>query len=671
MPVADVFAVLARENNSILALADGVNWGEGSRLAARCAIRGAIDHLNSSILNGHLRTTTDVFHDLLGAFHTAHALILQEGGSLTTLCVALVAPVKNSDSFVLCVCNVGDSLCFVQNESYGVREVTLASHEIDSHRNMRDAGGALGPVDGRNAQLHNLTCSMTFVEDGEVVFVTSDGVSDNLDPVVGKFCTIKKSGSEKENDDEPALPPPPPAKHLHKTKSMPNGVPRQKKRCAAVLPCVDSFERQELMLMRMADVISNGIGNLAQAFAGFDEEDPLTPPGGPRKAAPITAGSLCRNLVDFAFHLSNAKRRTLEDPELYRSRTHSKTEERLRRKMIRAMIMEMPGKLDHASVVAYRVGRWEYRTRPSKPPLLPNLSTDTLKQNGASPATSPPIRPTEVPPPPPTTSPPALYQKTIVQKNQTEVGKFHLCLDIPPELSIEDASPRIRHHSPYEEQPLDEAMSPPNSPFRAPVLRKHVEENGAAHRKRNKRGNPLRHTLGVEVSWIKTAISRHFSAANQNDANKPAAHPSGSTNAVNDLASTSTSMSGTPSDSQNIPSPSSHSSPAHRMSAPKPLHHSASTGVPHLPPNGSSQRPTRLHTTASSNSSSNFSLRNKLKHMMRPSQPAVATRFNPRTDTQLLSISPRFPFDCVDDLGVKPANLLYNFGYAFDVSGCR
>lgn len=93
-------------------------------------------------------------------------MILQEGGSLTTLCVGLVAPVKNSNSFVLCVCNVGDSLCFVQNDTYGVREITLASHEVE-HRNMRDAGGALGPVDGRNAQLHNLTCSMSFVEEGK------------------------------------------------------------------------------------------------------------------------------------------------------------------------------------------------------------------------------------------------------------------------------------------------------------------------------------------------------------------------------------------------------------------------------------------------------------------------------------------------------------------------
>lgn len=53
---------------------------------------------------------------------------------------------------------------------------------------MRDALGALGPVDGTNPELSNLTCSMTEVEPGDIVFVTSDGVSDNFDPVVGKFA---------------------------------------------------------------------------------------------------------------------------------------------------------------------------------------------------------------------------------------------------------------------------------------------------------------------------------------------------------------------------------------------------------------------------------------------------------------------------------------------------
>jgi molybdopterin-guanine dinucleotide biosynthesis protein A len=53
--------------------------------------------------------------------------------------------------------------------------------------------GALGPVDGINPELSNLTCSLTFVNPGDIVFLTSDGVSDNFDPVVGKFCVPAKT----------------------------------------------------------------------------------------------------------------------------------------------------------------------------------------------------------------------------------------------------------------------------------------------------------------------------------------------------------------------------------------------------------------------------------------------------------------------------------------------
>ena len=52
--------------------------------------------------------------------------------------------------------------------------------------------GALGPVDGINPELSNLTYSMTFLKPGDIVFLTSDGISDNFDPVVGKFCVPVK-----------------------------------------------------------------------------------------------------------------------------------------------------------------------------------------------------------------------------------------------------------------------------------------------------------------------------------------------------------------------------------------------------------------------------------------------------------------------------------------------
>lgn len=71
-------------------------------------------------------------------------------------------------------------------------------------RDMRSALGALGPVDGTNPELNNLTVAMTIVEQGDIVFLASDGISDNFDPVVGKFALPKKtdSGKKHNNNDE-------------------------------------------------------------------------------------------------------------------------------------------------------------------------------------------------------------------------------------------------------------------------------------------------------------------------------------------------------------------------------------------------------------------------------------------------------------------------------------
>ncbi|VDN02246.1 unnamed protein product [Thelazia callipaeda] len=362
-PIADAFGIIARDNNVVMALADGVNWGEGARLAARCAIRGAIDHLNCHLFAEECRTTTEVFHSLLGAFHSAHALILQEGGLLTTLCVAVAVQLKQIETWVLCVCNVGDSLCFVYNPQTGVREVTVASHDICSMRDMRDAGGALGPVDGTNPQLQNLTCSMTFVEPGkhtslgfqqtnfyDVIFITSDGVSDNFDPVVGKFCVIKKSSG--------------PDNIIEDCKTVAISVGGDEKNrdaefarirtCNASLPCVDAEQRHELMLLRMSDIISNGILPPSTSFRPFPLSDSLE-----STRVVVSASKLCHNLIQFAQQLSMAKRRTLEDPELYQIEKYlTRNEQRNHRKMVRCRLSEMPGKLDHATVVAFKVGIW-------------------------------------------------------------------------------------------------------------------------------------------------------------------------------------------------------------------------------------------------------------------------------------------------------------------------
>jgi hypothetical protein len=65
---------------------------------------------------------------LLRSFHAAHSLILQEAGMLTTLTTAVVLPLADSDRFVTCICNVGDSLSYVYSAQHGVREITKGKY---------------------------------------------------------------------------------------------------------------------------------------------------------------------------------------------------------------------------------------------------------------------------------------------------------------------------------------------------------------------------------------------------------------------------------------------------------------------------------------------------------------------------------------------------------------
>ena len=57
-PVADSFALCARNNNAVLIVADGVNWGEKSRLASRCAVYGSMQYINQQ-LQSYIETTNN------------------------------------------------------------------------------------------------------------------------------------------------------------------------------------------------------------------------------------------------------------------------------------------------------------------------------------------------------------------------------------------------------------------------------------------------------------------------------------------------------------------------------------------------------------------------------------------------------------------------------------
>jgi hypothetical protein len=205
-PIADCFGLIARKNVCVMALSDGVNWGPGARLAARSAIYGSLEYLNKAIFDSNhlVNNTRQVFVTLLRSFWEAQECILEMNGALTTLIVCVILPLaSHEDKYVVCSCNVGDSLGFVYSNINGVREFTIGSHDITSQRDMRDALGALGPCnEGNKPELGNLTLSLTIVDKGDIVFLTSDGISDNFDPVVGKFAeafTTESQIAQKEN----------------------------------------------------------------------------------------------------------------------------------------------------------------------------------------------------------------------------------------------------------------------------------------------------------------------------------------------------------------------------------------------------------------------------------------------------------------------------------------
>lgn len=145
-PIADCYGMVARGNAAAMALADGVNWGDGARLAARSAVHGCLDYLDRAIFGlAHecmATSTQEVFVSLLRSLWEGHGCILEVGGALSTLTIAVVLPLAEDvgadengvepaeqyEKYIVCACNVGDSLGYVYSKKHGVREFTLGSN---------------------------------------------------------------------------------------------------------------------------------------------------------------------------------------------------------------------------------------------------------------------------------------------------------------------------------------------------------------------------------------------------------------------------------------------------------------------------------------------------------------------------------------------------------------
>lgn len=258
-------------------------------------------------------------------------------------------------------------------------------------RDMRDALGALGPVDGNNPLLGNLTVAMTLVERGDIVFVTSDGVSDNFDPVVGKFALARRPQSDPPSEASikpiiaadsvinhrkernlfqqllgfsrsskvppetvcPSLPRTSRSSGLRRSNSNPGQRSRDAVQARAEArpsivihpPSVTAEQRHVLGLLQMEQILNHG---LQQSAAERSLQDDKVK----------SAEQLVARLLQYVHHLTSAKRSVLQDPSLYDLNDPNHfcaSEQKLRRRKVAPNLASLPGKLDHATVVAFQV----------------------------------------------------------------------------------------------------------------------------------------------------------------------------------------------------------------------------------------------------------------------------------------------------------------------------
>lgn len=245
------------------------------------------------------------------AFDVAHNSILQNKGGLTTLNITLVLPIRNSPLYAVCSVNVGDSLAYVFSKRYGITELSVGSHDVNIERNMRDAGGAIGPVNGDDPYLTNLTFSTSTCEAGDIVFLTTDGVSDNFDPVVTKIAVPGRKDTQLQSVDKKA----------------------------EMLP----HERHLFAMKGMERVIYE-----------YELETEID----------VSAQDLCTALTEHIISLTRAKRLAIENPAYYHRKFKTKERRRIE-EVIRDTLKSLPGKLDHATVVAYEAGVYHDEITPN------------------------------------------------------------------------------------------------------------------------------------------------------------------------------------------------------------------------------------------------------------------------------------------------------------------
>lgn len=325
-PVADVFGVVTRENSAILAVADGVNWGTKPRLAARCAVRTALEHITTNL--GSLRArgmsnTRRVIEILLDCVHKAHKSIIDHKATLTTLSIAFACEMQGSrhgkEEWGLFVVSVGDSPVYVYCPvTQEVHEVTIGCHAHDGVRDMRNAGGALGPAIGTKPDLDNLTVAYMPVFVHDIIFIASDGISDNFQSQV-IYPSLWTDNTSENSDSSGDIP--------NNDMVVPvAGMKRERELTPLLKTCCDNkIQLTGILRKHQEDLRQN-----------------------------MSAQTVAACLMNFAVEITEKKRRLRSDCLSKNIDIRRKAKED---PVFRTVVESTPGKLDHATIAAYQIGQ--------------------------------------------------------------------------------------------------------------------------------------------------------------------------------------------------------------------------------------------------------------------------------------------------------------------------
>ena len=305
-PIADVYAVAVRENSAIIAIADGVSWGKKPRLAARCAVRAAVEYITNSM--DRMTTSHAIITALDEAVEAAHQCILEHSATITTLSAAFACQMARGN-WGLFVISVGDSPIYVYSlETQMLREATLGSHRKSGDRNMKQSGGAIGPAIGNLPDLENLSVSYTLLYPGDIVIAVTDGISDN-------FYT---SVIHPQSSSSPILPAP------TTSDKSPNATPELLRSHFSQECCENLAQINALLQKHQCELSSN-----------------------------MSAQTVAACIMNYAATLTEEKRQ-------FRAQCIEQSVDILRRRRVDPefdkMVSRIPGKLDHATVVTYQVG---------------------------------------------------------------------------------------------------------------------------------------------------------------------------------------------------------------------------------------------------------------------------------------------------------------------------